>query len=122
MDDPEDLGLTKIRESLRWSRVVAGGETREFKSPEEIREAWDEGAIDGAGCWGNTLTHLTSRAHGGTNETGPGHIIVDAATVARWGRAKSQHAFLSADTQWYRLDERQELQATLSDACRCSVP
>ena len=59
--------------------------TVEFKSPEEIREAWDAGTIDGAGCWGNTLTHLTSRPHGGTNETEPGHIIVDAATVARWG-------------------------------------
>ena len=59
--------------------------TVEFKSPQEIREAWDAGTIDGAGCWGNTLTHLTSRPHGGTNETGPGHIIVDATTVARWG-------------------------------------
>ena len=27
--------------------------TVKFKSPEEIREAWDEGTIDGAGCWGN---------------------------------------------------------------------
>lgn len=28
----------------------------------------------------------------------------------------------SADTQWYKLDEGQELQATLAHAFRCSVP
>ena len=92
--------------------------TIEFAEPQAISDAWDAGIIDGAGCWGNTLHHLTTKPHGGDNETEPGHILVARSTTD----AGAVPAFLSADTQWYKLDEGQELQATLAHAFRCSVP
>ena len=52
-------------------------------SPAAIIEAWDNGEIDGAACWGNTMQHLLDNEWGG--ESGQlGRAMIDAATVAQW--------------------------------------
>ena len=89
---------------LREYGIDGSDVTIEFADPLVIREAWDAGLIDGAGCWGNTLHHLLHNPHGGNNETG--HLIMDAATVRRWGYATT-NKLVTTVTTLFELEQDQ---------------
>ena len=68
--------------------------------PHEIMRLWDAGEIDGAACWGECFVHLQTTPHG--MQKTPGHLLVDAGTVARWGYRTfdalvANDAFLAAE-------------------------
>jgi taurine transport system substrate-binding protein len=70
--------------------------------PHEIMRLWDAGEIDGAACWGECFVHLQSTPHG--MQKTPGHLLVDAGTVARWGYRTfdalvANDAFLAAEPE-----------------------
>ena len=63
--------------------VDAGQVALVTKSPAEIVAAWDRGEIDGAACWGNTMSYLLDNPWGGSGSD-IGRVLIDAATVAQW--------------------------------------
>ena len=58
------------------------------------------------------------------NPLSKGGLRAESTSRAEISKSLSECAkfFFSSVTQWYKLDEGQELQATLAHAFRCSVP